>query len=93
MADSAPRDDYMRPVNVSPEERERFREDGFAKIAGLLTPAGIEALTATADRELKRAPTKQGAGFNRFTYDLALQGDLLPDGDPVSLSRFAVPAT
>jgi len=71
------RDDCVRAIEVTNEQRRSLWEQGFVKLEGLFPPATVARLTEITDREIRKAPTKQGAEFSRFSYDLGLKGDLL----------------
>ncbi|WP_145723044.1 phytanoyl-CoA dioxygenase family protein [Mesorhizobium tianshanense] len=70
---------FVNPVDIPLEKSERFKENGFIKIEGLLSPACIQALREAALLHVRSASdfdTNYGSEFKRLTYGLGQTGVL-----------------
>ncbi|ESX98314.1 phytanoyl-CoA dioxygenase family protein [Mesorhizobium sp. LNJC405B00] len=64
---------FVNAVDITLDQGESFKKNGFLKINGLFSPACIQALREAALLNIRSASdldTKYGSGFKRLTYGL-----------------------
>ena len=63
---------FDNEFRITPEQREKFRRDGFVKLEGFYNPEVVEALLARVEAEMDRGEAgsfKADSMFNRAKYD------------------------